>query len=651
MSSQNLPPHTLTSEQVAELLARNAQLEKELHHCQAKLSEYRNLFSQVDQNFQSVFWLAEQKTREIVFVSSAFESIWQRPRTQHMKDMSILWRSTIVPEDWEHIETLLATAPTCAFEMTYRIQRPDGSIRWIRDHGFPIYDEQGEAYRIAGIGEDITDRKQAELELRSLNQELERRVLERTQELEQTHFALEQSESEFRTLVEHSPDIITRRDRLLRFTYVSPAVGQRGFSASNFIGKTLDEIDSSFKVLEEDEGAAHRVIEMGEPETLTSKVLFGSTAMHFQTLLVPEFDQTGAVNSVLSVTRDISSLKQAEAVVQQSEERFRRIFEDSPLGMGIATESGHFLMMNKRLCQIVGYSESELLTKTFWDITHPEDHYKEFEVLQQAIQAGEKILSLEKRFIQKDNNIIWVRITISLVQDKAGKTLHQIGMVEDISDRKKAEAELRASLQDKEVLLKEIHHRVKNNMQMVSSLLSLQASYIEDPAILLPFTESQNRVNAMALIHERLYRSNSLAKVSFSEYIHKLTSDLFRSYDSSDRSISIEFNLAEIELDIDVAIPCGLIVNELVSNALKHAFPNNMTGIIWVDFVCDDSMICALTIADNGVGIPEEISIYDSDSLGLQLVSAFTKKLHGKLQFERSKGSRIKVSFSLPLSR
>ncbi len=327
---------------------------------------------------------------------------------------------------------------------------------------------------------------------------------------------------------------------------------------------------------------------------------------------------------------------------------FRRVFEDSPLGMWLTTPEGHFLMVNERLCQIVGFSRDELLNLTFWDITHPEDRYKEFEVLQAILRETEQIASLEKRYIKKDETVIWVRVTVALMKNERGKLQYQIGMVEDVSDRKAADAQLKDSLQEKEILLKEIHHRVKNNMQTISSLLNLQASYIEDPKILAPILESQNRVQAMALIHERLYRSASLATVDFQEYAKKLVIDLLQSYQSKSTSIGLEFEIAPIELEIDIAMPCGLIVNELVSNALKHAFPEHQSGTIGVRFTQTESNLCVLSVSDNGIGIPKSITPHNIDSLGLQLVSAFAKKLRGKVSIEREIGSTILITFKRP---
>jgi PAS domain S-box-containing protein len=345
-----------------------------------------------------------------------------------------------------------------------------------------------------------------------------------------------------------------------------------------------------------------------------------------------------------------TDLKQHQESLRQSEEWFRRVFEDSPIGMGMTTPSGQFLMANHRLCQITGYSHAELLTLTFWDLTHPEDCYKEFEILQSILQGEEERMSIEKRYIRKDKTVIWIQVTVALMKSEMGELQYQIGMVEDVSDRKAAEAELKASLHAKEILLKEIHHRVKNNMQTVSSLLSLQASYIENPEILAPFTESQNRIRVMALLHERLYRSENLAKVSFPEYVHKLVTELVNSYQFRDFSVAMELAIANVELEIDVAMPCGLIINELVSNSLKHGFPQGRSGKICVRLAQLDSQAYSLTVIDDGIGIPEGITPNNSDSLGLQLISAFTKKLHGELSIDRTAGTAITVTFTLPAS-
>jgi PAS domain S-box-containing protein len=212
--------------------------------------------------------------------------------------------------------------------------------------------------------------------------------------------------------------------------------------------------------------------------------------------------------------------------------------------------------------------------------------------------------------------------------------------------RKQAEEQVRSSLREKEVLLKEIHHRVKNNLQMISSLLRLQANSIQDPHILAPFRESQSRVRAMALIHERLYQSNSLARIYFPEYVHKLATDLLRSYCEMPSKVNLQVDVADVELDVDAIIPCGLIINELVSNSIKYAFPNQNDRRISIHFTPTDSNQYQLIVADNGVGLTDDIDFRHTASLGLQLVCSLVQQLQGTIALDCSDGAVFTITFN-----
>jgi two-component sensor histidine kinase/GAF domain-containing protein len=221
-------------------------------------------------------------------------------------------------------------------------------------------------------------------------------------------------------------------------------------------------------------------------------------------------------------------------------------------------------------------------------------------------------------------------------------------LLQEIADRMQAEEQLKASLQEKDVLLREIHHRVKNNLQIVSSLLHLQTQKVEDQQILMMFRESQNRVKSMALIHERLYRSGNLARVHIAEYIRDLAYYLLHSYDAASRSISLRMNIDNVSLDLDTAIPCGLIINELVSNVLKHAFPPGRAGEIGIGLHSDNGDQLILVVADNGVGFPPDVDILNTQSLGLLLVNNLVKQLDGAIQFQHNDGTQVRITFTEP---
>jgi len=226
------------------------------------------------------------------------------------------------------------------------------------------------------------------------------------------------------------------------------------------------------------------------------------------------------------------------------------------------------------------------------------------------------------------------------------------------AQHKRAEGRLKASLIEKEILLKEIHHRVKNNMQIIYSLLSLQSRRIKDKNVLKMLQESQNRVRSMALLHEKLYQSKDLARIEFGDYIRKLVYGLFHSYAVSSDSIILKINAENIFLDINTAIPCGLIINELVSNSLKHAFPEGkawnekgyIKGQIHIKLTSHKKNNFTLVIRDNGVGFPEDLDFRNTETLGLQLVNTLVEQLEGSIKLLRKDGTSFKIEFT-PVKR
>jgi two-component sensor histidine kinase len=218
---------------------------------------------------------------------------------------------------------------------------------------------------------------------------------------------------------------------------------------------------------------------------------------------------------------------------------------------------------------------------------------------------------------------------------------------DEITERMQAQERIRASLKEKEVLLQEIHHRVKNNLQVISSLLNLQASTIDNLETLEAFRESQNRIRSMALIHEQLYESHDLARIDFGAYVRNLAVFLFRSYAADLGQVTLEIEADEISLGIHQAVPCGLILNELMSNALKHACPAGQAGRIRVALGANEDNI-TLVLGDTGVGFPADTDYHTTTSLGLQLVSTLVDQLDGEIALENKNGTSFKLVFPIP---
>lgn len=200
------------------------------------------------------------------------------------------------------------------------------------------------------------------------------------------------------------------------------------------------------------------------------------------------------------------------------------------------------------------------------------------------------------------------------------------------------------SLKEKETLLKEIHHRVKNNLQVISSLLNLQSEHIKDKTDQEIFRESQTRARSMALIHERLYQSTDLRRIDFAEYIQTLISDLYRTYGGNPEVIKLKMDLEPIMVDINTAVPCGLIINEMVSNVMKHAFPNGMTGDLNIKFYLKDENLI-LIVRDNGIGFPQNIDFKNTESLGLSLVNTLIGQIDGEIEIMADNGSEFRITF------
>lgn len=222
-----------------------------------------------------------------------------------------------------------------------------------------------------------------------------------------------------------------------------------------------------------------------------------------------------------------------------------------------------------------------------------------------------------------------------------------ISRVQVLLQTRRLSVQVNQLLQDKEMLMKEIHHRVKNNLMVISSLLNLQSRYIKDEKSKEIFKESQNRAQSMALIHERLYRSTDMKSIDFADYIRSLTRDLFNTYSTQEDRIDLKMDVEDVEVDIDNAVPLGLIINEIVTNSLKYAFPDENAGTISISFHKQKDQYL-LEVSDDGIGIPEEFEVEKSDSLGMMLINSLTYQIGGELEMERSPGTTFRIKFKDP---
>ncbi|MCK4255831.1 PAS domain S-box protein [candidate division WOR-3 bacterium] len=342
--------------------------------------------------------------------------------------------------------------------------------------------------------------------------------------------------------------------------------------------------------------------------------------------------------------------KQAEETLKESEEKFRSISETAQDAIIMIDNEGKTSYWNKAAEEIFGYTKKEVIGKATQKFVVPGRYKKNFQRgFRKFREVGEGPIimkTIELMGIRKDGTEFPVEFSLSPVKLK-GKW-NAVAILRDITERKKAEEQIQKDLKEKDVMLQEIHHRVKNNLQIISSLLNLQSRYIKDEQSLELFRDSQNRVRSMALIHERLYRSRDLARIPFAEYIRKLTSGLYSVYGVDPGRVVLKIETDDVFLGIDQAIPCGLIINELVSNSLKHAFPETWQGKAEIKVALHQikSEKVELIVSDNGVGIPEELDFRKTESLGLNLVTLLAEEqLQGKVRLDRKEGTRFQIRF------
>ncbi|MBW4521840.1 MAG: PAS domain-containing protein [Scytolyngbya sp. HA4215-MV1] len=345
------------------------------------------------------------------------------------------------------------------------------------------------------------------------------------------------------------------------------------------------------------------------------------------------------------IVLDILRRGQIEQALRQSEEQLRVFVENTPAAVAVLDRDMRYLLTSRRWLTDYRLKSQNLIGRSHYEIfpTLP-DRWKEIhqKCLQGAIESCE-----EDSFQWVDGTDEWLKWEIRPWHDRTGAVGGIIMFTEIITARKQAEKQVQQSLQEKDLLLQEIHHRVKNNLQVVCSLLSLQAGYITDQASLAVFREGQSRVRTMALIHEKLYRSNDLAKTDFAQYVYDLITELFHSYGINPEIVSLKIHIRNVMLGIDTAIPCGLILNELVSNALKYAFPAGRRGNIVIYLRQGRQGEYLLSVSDDGVGIPDDLDFRETRSLGLTLVCTFVAQLRGRIDLDRRNGTTFKISFPI----
>jgi PAS domain S-box-containing protein len=424
-----------------------------------------------------------------------------------------------------------------------------------------------------------------------------------------------------------------------------------GWTVAEALGRPLAEV---FHIVhattrERVECPVLKVLRLGQIIGLANHTLLlarDGTEYQIADSAAPIRDPAGQTLGVVLVFHDVTEQYRNQEALLESQAMLKQILDTVPQSIFWKDKHSVYLGCNQVFARAIGLAGSEQIAgKTDFDLPWPRAEAEAYRADDaQVIASGVPRRHIIEPLQQADGTRLWIDTTKMPLVDAQQEVRGILGVYEDVTQRKRAEEALRALLEEKTVLLREVHHRVKNNMQIVSSLLHMQTVQETSPAALEVLQEAQGRVRSMALIHETLYRSQDLAQVDFASYIETLCVHLFRSFGSASAHIKLDRRMDAVALGLDQAVPCGLIINELISNAMKHAFPSGRAGQITLE-LRQEAEVVHLRVADNGVGLPSALEIEKTGTLGLRLLFMLAQQLKATVEVERVGGVTFHLAF------
>ncbi len=445
------------------------------------------------------------------------------------------------------------------------------------------------------------------------------------------------------SVIENIPNMVFIKDSdSLRFVKINKAGEElTGLSRNDLIGKNdfdffpKDEADF-FTSKDREVLNSRKLLDIEEPIHTKEK---GTRILH--TKKIPLLDQQGNPAYLLGISEDITDKKADQEKIKISEERYKAVVEDQTEYIcRFLPDSGNLTFLNEAYCRYFGKPKNELIGTSFLDLIPEND--KEFLIEYfKTFDTKNYIKTIEHRALTKNNEIRWQQWTDRAIFNKEGEIIEFQSVGRDITDLKKAYEENQLN----ESLIKEIHHRVKNNLQVISSFIDLRSEEITDRQSKKVIEETQNRISAIGILYDHLCRSKEVSDIQMGSYIKELTHSLLNSHRDDNQIIEIVENIESSEIDISKALPCGLITNELISNSIEHAFPENMPGEINIDLVSQGNKHI-LSISDNGIGLPKGFILEQCSSLGLQIVQKLTKQLNGSIKLVNGKGTKFEIEFN-----
>jgi PAS domain S-box-containing protein len=536
-----------------------------------------------------------------------------------INNKKISYNDLIHPDDrqmvWDTIQTSLKDNKP--FKIIYRITTSEFENKYVWEQGRGIFSSEGNFIALEGFITDITRRIKSDEEIKK-------------------------SEAYYRTIFENTgtATIIIEENTIISLA------NSEFEKLSGYLKEELEDKKSWLDLIDKNE--IEKVMNYHN-----SRRLKKSTPKNYEIRFVNKNNEILNVYvtvALLPYTQkrlisflDITDKKVSRKALMESQKKYKDLAELLPQPIFESNLKKEVTFTNQIGFKMFGYAQEDLdMGLSMLQLLDPKDHDKARENVRRSI-IMEELFVEEYTGLKKDGTPFPILVYSNALKQN-DKVVGSRGVIVDLTDIKNVENHLKASIREKEILLREIHHRVKNNMQIISSLLNLQKEYVDDEEAVNVLKESQNRVKSMAIIHENLYQSKDLTNINFVNYIQSLVSNLFYSYNIDQSQIRSVLKIEDISLNIETAVPCGLILSELISNSLKYAFPNKMNGEIVISLKSEKNNY-HLCICDNGIGLPEDINFSNIKTLGLLLVNSLTQQIDGEITIKRSHGTKFIVIF------
>ncbi|BCM89313.1 blue-light-activated histidine kinase 2 [Abditibacteriota bacterium] len=497
-----------------------------------------------------------------------------------------------------------------------QLQRKNGARFWTLIHATPLRDPAGNIVGTIGAQLDITKRKNAE-------------------------FALQQSEHRLRGIIEHAVDGFIVHDFDGNLLEVNAQIcNSLGFSRDELLTMNVRDFELNFRdaeVLQKWQNVRN-----GERVTVNGRQKRRDGSSFPVEVRIGVVEWSGS-EAMLALVRDVSERERLERELRDALLERRLIMDAVPDVLFRLDLEGHLVAWNRELEQVTGCTPEILSNRPATAFFEKPHHGPIMDAVVRSLR-GEQV-EVSAPLLHANGTTTPFSFAAVPLRDEKGTLLGLVGTGRDITEHLKAEEQTLLSLREKEVLLKEIHHRVKNNLQIINSLLSMQADALGDDRVKAAFSESQNRIRAMALIHETLYSAGDLGRIDVRAYCNRLTSALVRGYGASVPGVSLHLDVPEgLFLPLDAAVPCGLIINELVTNSLKYAFPGERSGAISIAVELEGEDHWVLRVADDGVGMPA-VNVSTIGSTGLQLVTGLCDQLESNYRVTSTNGTQWTIPF------